>query len=101
MKTIRKKYYWKVHSKNNKRKLKLNIANWKVFSSHTSNPYFTDVRSGVLQWITLSDVFFCFKNEILNCRGPPLVNSKKRIDWRIIKWLIDQKEEEKWIIHII
>lgn len=75
MKKINRKYYWIVFRKNKRKKL-IYIASKKVFSNFTS-PSFVDVRLGVLKWITLSDVFFVCINAILNCRGPPLINSKK------------------------
>ena len=82
MKKINRKYYWIVFRNNKRKKLIIYIASKKVFSSFTS-PSFADVRLGVFKWITLSDVFFVCTNIILSCRGPPPINSKKRIDWRI------------------
>ena len=99
MKKINQKYYWIVFRKNKRKKLIIYIASKKVFSNFTS-PSFVDVRLGALKWINLSDVFFVCIDVILNCRGPPLINSKKRIDWRIRKWLIDQNKEKRWTIHI-
>ena len=76
MKKINRKYYWIVFRKNKRKRLIIYIASKKVFSNFTSLS-FIDVRLGVLKWITLSDVFFVCINTILNCRGPPSVNSKK------------------------
>lgn len=78
MKKINQKYYWIVFRKNKKKKLLIYIASKKVFSNFTSLS-FVDVRLGVLKWITLSDVFFVCINAILNCRGPPSVNSKNEL----------------------
>lgn len=44
--------------------------------------------------------FFCYKKIIIRCRSPPSINSKKRIDWRKMEWLIDQKEGKVMIILI-
>ena len=100
MKKINRKYYWIVFRKNKRKKLIIHIASKKVFSNFTS-PSFVDIRLGVLKWIILSDVIFVCINTILNYKGLLLVNSKKQIDCRIKKWLIDQKEEEKCVIYII
>lgn len=78
MKKINQKYYWIVFRKNKRKKLLIYIASKKVFSNFTSLS-FVDVRLGVLKWITLSDVFFVCINAILNCRGPPSVNSKNEL----------------------
>lgn len=78
MKKINRKYYWIVFRKNKRKKLLIYIASKRVFSNFTSLS-FVDVRLGVLKWITLSDVFFVCINAILNCRGPPSVNSKNEL----------------------
>ena len=78
MKKINRKYYWIVFRKNKRKKLIIYIASKKIFSNFTSLS-FVDVRLGVLKWITLSDVFFVCINAILNCRGPPSVNSKNEM----------------------
>ena len=78
MKKINRKYYWIVFRKNKRKKLIIYIASKKIFSNFTSLS-FVDVRLGVLKWITLSDVFFVCINAILNCRGPPSVNSKNEL----------------------
>ena len=78
MKWIKQKYCWVLFDKDNKRKLILYIYNVADFYS-LAIVYFYDVRFGVLRWIALSDVFFVFIEIFLNCRGPPLINSKNEL----------------------
>ena len=76
MKWLKQKYCWVLSDKDNKRKLILYIYNVEDFYS-LAIVYFYGVRFGIFRWISLSDVFFKFIKIISNCRGPPLIDSKK------------------------